>query len=200
MITYSTGSTYNRPVGTMATYSCNTGYALNGGSTRTCQLGWTWSGSAPACKGTLGLHTVRHKCHSNRGRWCVGWFLTKVNTQHTAICSTLPMIRNGQIAYNFLQSPVVEGIPTALFSCNDGYQMMGVNVSLCQANGMWSSSTPKCVGKFEKPAWLSVLLNSQRYNMGNCLGGKTMQFSMEFWNESPARPFFSDSTTACLIF
>ena len=51
MISYNGGSTDNRPVGTMATYSCDPGYTLNGGSTRTCQSGGTWSGSASTCKG-----------------------------------------------------------------------------------------------------------------------------------------------------
>ena len=67
------------------------------------------------------------------------------DTQHTAICSTLPTIRNGQIAYNYLQRPIIEGT-LATYSCNNGYQMMGVNVSLCQANRKWSSSPPKCIG------------------------------------------------------
>ena len=36
-----------------AIYSCDTGYTLNGGSTRTCQSDRTWSGSAPTCEGEL---------------------------------------------------------------------------------------------------------------------------------------------------
>ena len=49
MISYNGGSIDNRPVGTVATYSCDTGYTLYGGSTRTCSDG-TWSGSAPTCE------------------------------------------------------------------------------------------------------------------------------------------------------
>ena len=51
LIAYNAGSSHNRPVGTVATYSCATGYTLNEGSTRTCQSGGTWSGSAPTCVG-----------------------------------------------------------------------------------------------------------------------------------------------------
>ena len=39
--------------GETATYSCNTGYSLMGGSTRTCQATGEWSGSAPTCQRML---------------------------------------------------------------------------------------------------------------------------------------------------
>ncbi|XP_064386228.1 complement receptor type 1-like isoform X2 [Halichondria panicea] len=37
---------------TVATYTCDTGYTLNGGSTRTCESDGMWSGLAPVCQGT----------------------------------------------------------------------------------------------------------------------------------------------------
>ncbi len=44
------GSTDSRPVNTVATYTCDTGYTLNGGSTRTCGSDGVWSGLAPTCQ------------------------------------------------------------------------------------------------------------------------------------------------------
>ncbi len=41
----------NRPVDTVATYTCGTGYTLNGTSTRTCETDGMWSGSTPTCEG-----------------------------------------------------------------------------------------------------------------------------------------------------
>ena len=38
-------------LGSVANHSCDTGYTLNGGSTRTCQSGGTWSGSNSTCEG-----------------------------------------------------------------------------------------------------------------------------------------------------
>lgn len=35
----------------MATYTCNSGYSLNGGNTRNCQFNGMWSGSPPTCTG-----------------------------------------------------------------------------------------------------------------------------------------------------
>ncbi len=36
--------------GSIATYSCNTGYSMVGGAIRTCQAGGNWSGVAPTCE------------------------------------------------------------------------------------------------------------------------------------------------------
>ncbi len=44
------GSTNSRPVDTVATYTCNPGYTLNGGTTRTCGSDEVWSGLAPTCQ------------------------------------------------------------------------------------------------------------------------------------------------------
>ena len=40
-------------LGQTATYSCNTGYNLIGGSTRTCQATGQWNASIPTCQGVL---------------------------------------------------------------------------------------------------------------------------------------------------
>ena len=39
--------------GSTATYSCNTGYNLQGVATRTCQADGTWSDSEPTCQSKL---------------------------------------------------------------------------------------------------------------------------------------------------
>ena len=58
------GSTNSRQVDTMATYTCDTGYTLNGVTTRTCGSDGVWSGSGnglpPNCQRTYnyGLCTV----------------------------------------------------------------------------------------------------------------------------------------------
>ena len=44
------GSPDSRPVDTVATYTCNPGYTLNGGTNRTCGSDGVWSGSALTCQ------------------------------------------------------------------------------------------------------------------------------------------------------
>ena len=48
-VSHTGGTTF----GQTATYSCNTGYRLLGGSIRTCQATRRWSASAPTCQGML---------------------------------------------------------------------------------------------------------------------------------------------------
>ncbi len=50
MIGYNMGTASLRPVDTVATYTCDTGYTLNG-DTRICGSDGIWSGSAPTCEG-----------------------------------------------------------------------------------------------------------------------------------------------------
>lgn len=44
--------------GANATYTCNTGYKLVGGSTRTCQADGTWGFLTPTCIGEKGTLTL----------------------------------------------------------------------------------------------------------------------------------------------
>ena len=36
---------------------------------------------------------------------------------------------------------------TATYSCNTGYNLVGVNTRACEATGVWSGSTPTCEGR-----------------------------------------------------
>ena len=40
-------------VGSVATYSCNSGFLISGDSQRNCQMDGFWSGSAPTCLGNI---------------------------------------------------------------------------------------------------------------------------------------------------
>lgn len=42
----------SREIGSVATYSCDTGFNLVGAETRVCRAGGSWSGVAPTCQGT----------------------------------------------------------------------------------------------------------------------------------------------------
>ena len=53
-------STGRTTFGQTATYSCDPGYNLVGGTQRTCQVTGVWSGSVPTCQGMLLLEPEYH--------------------------------------------------------------------------------------------------------------------------------------------
>ena len=69
MLTYSAGtpSTSEFEIGTVATHTCNAGFALVGFTTRTCMdddqadIVGVWSGSAPTCERNYYLFVVYFK-------------------------------------------------------------------------------------------------------------------------------------------
>ncbi len=60
-VVYDMGSKDSRPLGTMATYTCSTGYMVVGSVTVTCQVDRTWSDSTTCeCEcGNRWLNCVR---------------------------------------------------------------------------------------------------------------------------------------------
>ncbi len=132
------GSTNSKPVDTVATYTCNTGYTLNGGTTtRTCGSG-VWSGSAPTCQRKWnGLCTV-----------C----LLSGIVSHTADCPELPPLTNGMIMYSAGSHNNRPFFSHAVHSCNTGYTLTGGTLTagttrVCVSGGSWDGSPPTCQGE-----------------------------------------------------
>ena len=50
VITYTDGLADSRPINTIATFTCDNGYTLTGGSFRACLNDGTWDGTAPTCQ------------------------------------------------------------------------------------------------------------------------------------------------------
>lgn len=155
--------------GTVATYSCSTGYALVGTATRTCQASGDWSGSAPTCQGnfcspdltapTHGTvsHTMRRTGQAATFSCDAGYTLVGNATltcqpdgswSHSAptcmanTCSpNLTAPTNGTVD----RTSGTTG-QTATYGCNLGYQLVGTAARTCQTNGSWSGSAPTCPG------------------------------------------------------
>ncbi len=134
-IIYGAGSPNNRPIFSGATYSCDPGYTLTGGSTiRVCVSGGRWSGSASTCQGESVTRTqftfqtiiivYRHK---------IDWSSTT--------CSDLTNPTNGIVAYNMGTA----GPDTvATYTCTTGYTLNGGTTRTCGSDGVWSGSAPVC--------------------------------------------------------
>ncbi len=126
------GSTNSRPVNTVATYTCNPGFTLNGGSTRTCGSDGVWSGSTPSCQ---------RKCME----WTLYCLFVECIVSHTANCPDLPSLTSGMIIYSAGSPGNRPFLSSATHSCNPGYTLTGGTTSrICVGGGIWSGSPPTC--------------------------------------------------------
>ncbi len=118
----------NRPVDTVATYTCDTGYTLNGGTTRTCGSDGVWSGSAPTCQ-------CKEYMQDN------GWPCAV----SIATCPDLTVPTNGVIIYSSSTSPQSQGT-VATQSCLNGYVPSTISTAtrVCLSNRLWNGSALTC--------------------------------------------------------
>ena len=137
-ITYEAGAVDSRPINTLATFTCDNGYTLTGGSFRACQNDGTWSGSAPTCQSELiPLHL--NSCFT---------FLDTVNTGPTeppTICPDLTVPANGMISYNMGTVSPRPVDTVATYTCDTGYTLNGgTTTRTCESDGVWSGLAPAC--------------------------------------------------------
>ncbi|XP_064386426.1 latrophilin-like protein LAT-2 isoform X1 [Halichondria panicea] len=158
----SSGTTFNMN----ATYTCNTGYNLNGITPRTCQAtNETWSGSEPTCEivtcsilpaPTNGMvDEPRNTFGSNATYTCdTGYTL---NGDTTRTCGNDGSWSGSEPTCNFVDCGPLTGPSnglvtvtittfrgTAVYTCNNGYNLTGDMTRTCQANGTWTGTVQIC--------------------------------------------------------
>uniref|UniRef100_A0A8C2HLQ4 Sushi domain-containing protein n=1 Tax=Cyprinus carpio TaxID=7962 RepID=A0A8C2HLQ4_CYPCA len=152
-------------LGSLAEYSCEDGYELNGQSIRQCISGKQWSNDVPRCLpiscGNPGgiangevigkiFHfkaLIHYECHK-------GFVLEGVETRTCQVDgkwdSKAPSCRAISCGRPVVSKDVlVRGDDYTfgkrlLFSCNLGFILQGAPTSVCLANGSWSEAPPKC--------------------------------------------------------
>ncbi|XP_078588481.1 uncharacterized protein LOC144869249 [Branchiostoma floridae x Branchiostoma japonicum] len=150
----------------VVTFTCNTGYQLNGVSSVTCQADGRWSGPVPTCtvpcltltapeNGALSpagatsyLTRVTFTCNRGYERngasyascQADGTWSNAVPTCTPRQCRSLTAPTNG--ALNSTGANSYQDVVT--FTCNTGYQLNGVSSVTCQADGRWSGPVPTC--------------------------------------------------------
>ncbi|XP_064386408.1 uncharacterized protein LOC135334957 isoform X2 [Halichondria panicea] len=187
MISYNMGPASSpRPVNTVATYTCDTGYTLDGGTTRTCGSSGVWSGSAPTCQpicsdspslpngvisyngGSTDIRPINtiatHSC--NTGYTLNGDSVRVCQNDRTwngspptcqVSCGPPPSITNG--SPETPTSTIIGG--EATYICDTGLILIGSDTITCLSTGNWSSS-PSC--QIPPPVYLS--LSSTNYLSG----------------------------------
>ncbi len=111
--------------GTVATYTCNTGYTLDGAATRTCveSTGWNIT-ELPTCNSEL---AVVFNYFNNY-------------TAPVVKCGALTNPTNGTVN----TSSGITYQETATYTCANGYILNGTNNRTCQSDALWSFAEPTC--------------------------------------------------------
>ena len=152
--------------GAIATYSCNSGYTLNGTTDRQCLSNGQWNASSPTCDpvdcGDPGapedgevhgniLYTytsiVTFSCNTgynlsnNHGIECLsdGQWNASIPACDIVDCGDPGAPDNGQAHGNvYTYTSIVK------FSCNTGYNLSNNHGIECLSDGKWNASNPIC--------------------------------------------------------
>ena len=153
------GATYH--YGAVVSYSCDTGYYINGSQTLQCQADGNWNGTVPSCdvvacttpQIAYGNITGNNIYNSKVVISCdMGY---ELNGTSTLMCQAngmwngsipscdvvtciVPQIDYGSITGNNTYNSAI------VISCDVGYKLNGTSSLICQANGVWNASTPTC--------------------------------------------------------
>ena len=153
--------------GLKATYTCNSGFRLNGTSERTCQVNGTWSHKNPRCEKIKcpdlafetwpnGVITVSDVTFRSRASYkCNTGYKLKGNNQRTCQidgswsgsaphCEILSCGPPGAFASGVISGDVYTFGSWLKYSCDIGHRLVGDAIRVCQDDGLWNPSTPRC--------------------------------------------------------
>ncbi len=118
--------------GSTATYTCETGYNLNGTADRMCNSSGSWTPGEPLCDGTYKSFFLLREC------LLVFFCFSAVD------CGPLGNPADGLVV--ILSTTTTFG-SIAIYNCTSGYNLTGEATRVCQADGVWNSSDPTCPRK-----------------------------------------------------
>eukprot|EP00058_Branchiostoma_floridae_P004385 XP_002589873.1 hypothetical protein BRAFLDRAFT_235843 [Branchiostoma floridae] len=119
----SSGSNYYQDV---MSFTCDSGYELDGSATITCEADRTWTDSAPSCPRKNQF--IRPALHFQACRTSI------LGVQ----CPLLAAPDNGGMSgENYYQDELT-------FWCDLGYELVGPSSMTCQADRTWSDNVPTC--------------------------------------------------------
>ncbi|XP_041475001.1 sushi, von Willebrand factor type A, EGF and pentraxin domain-containing protein 1-like isoform X1 [Lytechinus variegatus] len=183
-------------IGSIVTYSCDTGYTLSGQAMASCDENQRWSNLSPRCQPVTcpQLPISEHMVYSSvsnsvgeavfvscrDGLMLVGASRILCTTEgswshslprcEAASCGPPPPVANGRsFGESYSPGDVVS------FRCNRGFYRVGSGSITCMSDYTWSDSTPRCVSfgsiaALERPVCVLPCLHG-----GKCVGPYTCQ-------------------------
>lgn len=176
---YKTGENYW--AGQMVTFTCDTGYHLEGPTNRLCLEGGNWSDVMPKCECSYS------NSFTPIGTMMMMIFMIMIATMMVLmmVVMMIMMMMMGMMYFDFLSSghrycdkpnPLENGYivgtefwqgKIVTYKCNKGYRARGQMVRFCNETGNWTEEEPKCEGQhiFISPYKLPSSLIRERLNI-----------------------------------
>ena len=161
--------------GTRITYTCNSGYKLNGFAILTCSREGRWDRSQPVCNriqcSYLGTPTngfvkppnlakaaysvgesITYECQSSyslQGSSRVTCLTSGSWDNSLPTCEVVFCVNPGTPTNGYIASGSLDRYTVnsrVTYSCNRGYRLEGASVLVCQGNGQFSAAIPSCTG------------------------------------------------------
>lgn len=157
-------------IGTVAQFSCGSGFYVDGPRSSTCLSSGKWSHTLPKCRalqcpplvimdhemkvvvttfrvgGTARFScSLTHFLDGNRTLQCLphGEWSGIVPQCKNVKCQTPKVPRNVAVVGEVKDEYNVREV--LVFECRHGYMLTGIDYSVCQANGNWTSVDVKCI-------------------------------------------------------
>ena len=196
--TSSNGSVYHP--GSVVRYRCDSGFEVDGKTTRSCRSDGTWSGPTPRCvvvrcrppnsirhgqltipspkNSTVYGTTVRYRC--DKGYQLDGPAVRTCSDGrqwsgsdpncYPVACEDPETTPHGKVVGS--EREIEAEIS---YSCDDGYQLFGERVRNCTEEGEWSGNTPYCqkIPECDKP---SDVISNGRMISSNFSAGATIHY------------------------
>ncbi|CAH1263509.1 CSMD3 [Branchiostoma lanceolatum] len=153
--------------GDHASFTCNTGYDIQGNTSAVCMDNGQWSTAAPSCIAQECPPLTAPADGAMSGTFFVGDRVTfSCKTGFDLVGSNVIVCQATQtwsgaepkcqsVTCSSLLAPVYGSVrapgntygDTATISCEPGYELIGDSIRTCEASGLWSGSTPLCQRK-----------------------------------------------------
>lgn len=127
--------------GSRCNFTCQEGYRLRGEATLSCLASGKWSGPPPACTGgSLKTQHFLEKHKTVALLWQKDGFhlpVVQCNSLRTPSSATMqcqdPL---GEYSYGSI----------CISQCEEGFDLIGTNVTKCSSHGNWTDALPLCQG------------------------------------------------------
>lgn len=154
--------------GSQCNFTCREGYYLNGDSTLTCLASGQWSKPTPTCTGESQKWCSFHGSQREvRHRLYTALMNISVSSFPVVQCNSLKAPPSASVQCQHPLGPYSYG-SVCIVQCEEGFDLIGTNVTKCSSQGNWSHALPVCQGKTEDEWAMKYTVNKYSTICSHC--------------------------------